>query len=820
MKKKDMIKVMALPASAYIAFAASGAIVQAAEVETNPEDIAIPVETAVASTEATDTTTEATDTTTEATDAKTEATDAKTEATDAKTEATETAQAKEEGASVAKATSESQDKVEEKVDYREQFHFSNEANWSNDPNGLVFYNGEWHLFFQYNPTSVNHGPMNWGHATSKDLVHWTEHEIPEVFKADAYKGEGTRRHFSGSIVHDVNNTSGFFNNEENGGLVAIWTVSGRPGNSRSGFGSQRQAIAYSLDGFNWIEPDLNIDRVLIDSEGNARDLTDGEKDYFKNVVLAENAVQRRTDSSQSGEVKYESDDPLADGAFRDPKVFWHKESNQWIMAVAGGPLRFYSSKDLKNWKAEAMQPEITTECPELYYLPIQGTNEHKYVLSEGGRWYQIGDFKEVDGKLTFVPENGADGTPARFEMNYAPDAYAAQSFYNAEGGRVIMIQWMSNWSYAGNTSKTELGLGEGVLGGKHNGQFTLPAELYLVNTPYGLRMAQKPVEEFDSMKNAEFEFKDITLDSSSNPLKDLNSQQFQMEIEFTPEKGTNEVVLELLKNSKYETTLRYNVQTQTLSVDRSNSMSADKAPADHKQNGTWWKFLAEYSAPVPMKDGKVKLHIFVDNYSIEVYGNDYTSVLTMLVFPEKDATSMNLYATGTPLKANVSFATMDSYRNANVDMRDLSSRLEELKTMTVENKGFTKDTYDLFTKTYNDAVKAIFSPDSTQNSINTALAALNKAYKGLALDLVIPEQPEAKPGDKPAGTPADQAKAEEAAKEEAKPMSTVITTTTKAKTSPQTGVEGSATFMSQLVGAAGMVIGLGVLKKRRSKGKK
>lgn len=653
----------------------------------------------------------------------------------------------------AKAETPAVDKEQEEEAYREQYHFSNEKGWSNDPNGMVYYNGEWHLFFQYYPDGVNHGSMNWGHATSKDLVHWTEHEIPEVFKAST--DHGMRFHFSGSAVVDKDNTSGFFKDGQ-GGLVAVWTLAGMPEGASWGgdFGFQRQCIAYSTDGYNWVAPDLGIERVVLNSDGTTRQLNDKEKDFFKNVVLAEGSL-RTVIHNADGTTTLVNEDPLTNGDFRDPKVFWHKESSQWMMAVAGGPLRFYSSKDLIHWNPEAMQDDIITECPELYYLPVEGTDEYKYVLSEGGRWYQIGDFKEVDGVWTFVPDtmNGPTGdVPLRLNMNYAPDAYAAQSFYK-EDGRVVMVQWMSNWSYADNStirqpdgSKVTLEGIRKMLGEKHNGQFTLMADLSVVRTPEGLRLKQTPVAEYDQMKNLEVK-DDIVLDDKSNPLEGIHSQQFQFEIEFAPEKGTEKVVLEVLKNKDYQTTIWYDVNTGILHVDRSKSMAAEQAPADHMQNGTWFKFLEDYTAPVAMTNGKIKLKVFVDNYSVEVYAGNDTIVLTELVFPYKDADLLNLYAVGTPVNATYSFATMDSYRKDNTDMRNLSGTLADAKDQLERGQGnYTDESFKALQDAYKAAFAAAFNPDSTQDSINLANYALTNALTNLRANAdkpitVTPEKP-------------------------------------------------------------------------------
>lgn len=654
----------------------------------------------------------------------------------------------------AKAETPAVDKEQEEEAYREQYHFSNEKGWSNDPNGMVYYNGEWHLFFQYYPDGVNHGPMSWGHAVSKDLVHWAELDIPDTFNAALFPSEdGTRRHFSGSAVYDKDNTSGFFKDGQ-GGLVAVWTVAGRPA-GMSGGGSQRQAIAYSTDGIHWVEPDLGYDRVYVDRDGNIHELTEKQKDYYKNVVLSEYNVPLAVRDAEGNIIGTTSQDPLNNSAFRDPKVFWHEDSKQWIMAVAGGPLRFYSSPDLKTWTAQAMQDDIITECPELYYLPVEGTDEYKYVLSEGGRWYQIGDFKEVDGVWTFVPDtmNGPTGdVPLRLNMNYAPDAYAAQSFYK-EDGRVVMVQWMSNWSYADNStirqpdgSKVTLEGIRKMLGEKHNGQFTLMADLSVVRTPEGLRLKQTPVAEYDQMKNLEVK-DDIVLDDKSNPLEGIHSQQFQFEIEFAPEKGTEKVVLEVLKNKDYQTTIWYDVNTGILHVDRSKSMAAEQAPADHMQNGTWFKFLEDYTAPVAMTNGKIKLKVFVDNYSVEVYAGNDTIVLTELVFPYKDADLLNLYAVGTPVNATYSFATMDSYRKDNTDMRNLSGTLADAKDQLERGQGnYTDESFKALQDAYKAAFAAAFNPDSTQNSINLANYALTNALTNLRANAdkpitVTPEKP-------------------------------------------------------------------------------
>lgn len=185
-------------------------------------------------------------------------------------------------------------------EYRPQYHYSPKFNWCNDPNGMVCFNGEWHLFYQYSENGkYPSGKKSWGHAVSKDLLHWRE--LAPAISPDRY-GEI----YSGSAIIDANNTSGFFSRTaEKQGIIGVYTVNGPSG-------VQEQCVAYSLD--------------------NGRTFTkyhDGAP-----VITA-------------------ADDPLRDRDFRDPKVFWIENSREWIMVLAGGPLRIYSSKNLKDWKIES-----------------------------------------------------------------------------------------------------------------------------------------------------------------------------------------------------------------------------------------------------------------------------------------------------------------------------------------------------------------------------------------------------------------------------------------------------------------------------------
>ncbi len=231
-----------------------------------------------------------------------------------------------------------------KEELRPQVHFTTRRGWNNDPNGMVYYEGEYHLYYQHNPYEINWGNMTWGHAVSTDLVHWEE--LPIVIEPDEL---GTI--FSGSAVIDYNNTSGFKKGSENP-LVAIYTAD-------MWDSKQHQCIAYSLD----------KGRTFTKYEGNP-------------VIPA----QRRFGS----------------GHERDPKVFWYEPDKHWVLVLHDAlTYSIYNSKNLKEWEYQSSVDAGFWECPELFELAVDGNkNNKKWVLYGVMGTYLLGDF---DGKK-FTPE--------------------------------------------------------------------------------------------------------------------------------------------------------------------------------------------------------------------------------------------------------------------------------------------------------------------------------------------------------------------------------------------------------------------------------
>ena len=355
--------------------------------------------------------------------------------------------------------------------YRPRFHFTPAKGWMNDPNGMVFLNGQYHLFFQHYPDGTVWGPMHWGHATSSDLVQWNEQPI-------ALYPDSIGMIFSGSAVLDKNNTSGL----GRGGivpLVAIYTQHNMPGEKAGRTDFQNQSIAYSLDeGKTWTK-------------------------YAGNPVL-------KTPNLKD---------------FRDPKVIWHEPTQKWIMSLAvADHVELYSSPNLINWRKES---EIgknlfahggVWECPDLLHFNLNGKTIWVLLVSmnpggpNGGSatQYVVGDF---DGH-TFKPYT----TDIKW-MDYGPDNYAGVTFSNV-GDRNILIGWMSNWNYA-NVVPTE----------KWRSAMTVPRELSLIKQSSNANsneflLVSSPVKE---LKNA---FAEIGSTENFIPnridLKDMKATDFEI----------------------------------------------------------------------------------------------------------------------------------------------------------------------------------------------------------------------------------------------------------------------------------------------------
>jgi sucrose-6-phosphate hydrolase SacC (GH32 family) len=273
--------------------------------------------------------------------------------------------------------------------YRPQFHFTAAKNWLNDPNGMVFYDGEYHLFFQHNPGGIQSGNLSWGHAVSRDMLHWTQ-------LSHAIRPDERGPIWSGSAVVDVGNTAGLQSGKEPP-IVCFYTVAG--GTS-----------------------DISKDQPFTQSIAVSNDRGRTFEKYAKNPVLGQ----------------------IVNGN-RDPKVLWHAPSKQWVMAlyIDGDRYALFGSPDLKKWTklCDVVVPG-SGECPDFFELPIDGNlSKTKWVFWGANGRYLLGSF---DGKV-FTPEAGP------FDSHFGRNRYAAQTFSDIPktDGRRIQIAWMQGGDYPG-----------------------------------------------------------------------------------------------------------------------------------------------------------------------------------------------------------------------------------------------------------------------------------------------------------------------------------------------------------------------------------
>ena len=624
--------------------------------------------------------------------------------------------------------------------FRPQYHFTPEKNWMNDPNGLVYYEGEYHLFYQYNPFGNKWGHMSWGHAVSLDLVHW-KHLPLALPEADGLMI------FSGSAVIDWHNSSGF-GKAGQPPMVAIYT-----GCRADSDGVQFECIAYSNDkGRTWTK-------------------------YSGNPVI-----------------------DLKSKDFRDPKVQWYEPTKNWIMTVslsAEHKVCFYGSPNLKDWTLlSKFGPAGATggvwECPDLFELPVQGTQEKRWVLAvninpgsiaggSGGQYFvgqfdgkqftpdagsvlkptpefvpagqviadfegkdygdwkttgeafgpgpaqgRLGDQNPVDGYLGHGLVNsfyhgdattgtltspaieitkpflnfligggsqketrmdllvdgkvvrtasGSDGerlawsswdvreflnhratlqivdnatggwghinvdqitlaaapahaaSEAALWFDYGPDYYAAVSWSDVpkSDGRRLWIGWMNNWQY-----------GQDVPTSPWRSAMSIPREVGLRKTAEGIRLVQKPAREMESLRDQHFQFKGGSLAEANAWLakNHIAGQQLEIVVEFESQDAGMEGI-KVLQGEKEATVIGVNRDRGQVFLDRSQSGIVNFHP----------KFSGVYDAPLTRRDGKVKLHIFVDAGSVEAFANDGERAFTSLVFPAADSRNVEFFGT-------------------------------------------------------------------------------------------------------------------------------------------------------------------------------
>lgn len=492
--------------------------------------------------------------------------------------------------------------------YRPSYHFTPLYGWMNDPNGMVYKDGEYHLYFQYNPYGSKWGNMHWGHAVSRDLIHW-EHLDPAIAR------DPVGHIFSGSSVVDKKNTAGFGKDA----IIAIYT-------NNSVNHDEVQCIAYSND--------------------NGRTFTK----YEGNPVLT-------------------PFDGLKD--FRDPKVFWYEKDKCWFMIVsADKETRFYKSKNLKKWdyvsafgKGLGQQP-CQYECPDFFQLPVNGDEKNKkWVMTMNinpGCWfggsateYFVGDF---DGKNFTCP----DANEVKW-LDWGKDHYATVTFSNT-GKRVLAITWMSNWQYANLTpfkqNRGANGLPRELKLYEKNGKYYISEDV----APEALALRKSTKELGSQTVEGEKAFAGATSGMEG---------AFEIEADVTAD-ANGIAGIELYNNKRERTLIYIDMKEGKVVMDRTESGLTDfgKQSVPHDIELAWDKqraaegkqpariensinykndFALATWAPLSLcQEGKKTFHldIFADKSSIELFVDGGRIAMTNLVFPVAPYENVKLYSKG------------------------------------------------------------------------------------------------------------------------------------------------------------------------------
>ncbi len=477
-------------------------------------------------------------------------------------------------------------------EFRPQYHFSPEEKWMNDPNGMVYYEGEYHLFYQYYPDSTVWGPMHWGHAISTNLVEW-EH-LPIALYPDSLGYI-----FSGSAVIDWNNTSGF-GEDGKPPMVAIFTHHEPLGEQMDKIDFQYQSIAFSNDkGRTWTK-------------------------YEGNPVIANPGIRD----------------------FRDPKVIWDHDSEQWILVLAADDhVKFYGSQNLidwthlSDWGREYGTHAGVWECPDLFPMTVENSDEIKWVLIQsinpggpnGGSaaQYFVGNF---DGKNFVLDEEFREHVTDEKAvwLDYGTDNYAGVTWSDipAEDGRRIFIGWMSNWLYA-----------QVVPTQKWRSAMTLPRVLTLHHEKEGYRLRTLPADELKSLEIETSNIPPGDLSDTYTVQTDPATNLYKLELTFKkPESGLIEI--RFSNNADEYLSVGYSLAGKQYFIDRTFA-----GQSDFKE-----EFADYHTAHIAYDHENVDMILYLDHSSIELFADQGRTTMTDIFFPNELFSKIQIIADHNPVE--------------------------------------------------------------------------------------------------------------------------------------------------------------------------
>lgn len=478
--------------------------------------------------------------------------------------------------------------------WRPAAHLTADKNWLNDPNGLVYHNGTYHAFYQYNPRGNSWGNMSWGHSTSTDLVHWEQQAV-------AMEASPQEEIFSGSIVMDKNNASGL-GSAQNPPMVALYT-SAYGKNGALPQGAQAQSVAFSLDnGSTW-------------------------QKYKGNPVL--NLAPTNNN-------------------FRDPKITWYEPGRYWVMTTVVADaqvVKMFKSTDLLHWDFLSDFSGVGAqgglwEVPELVQMDVEGSTAKKWVMllsinpggiaGGSGMQYFVGEF---DG-TRFTAENAAPADAPLTEsqwLDHGADYYAANSISGAPGGKPVLLGWMGNWDYAQHVPTTPW-----------RGSMAIPRQLTLVRGEKRLELrsaiATQALNTMADSSGGEVKSKNLTVGPDAQDLGadfSARTQLIDLEMDLT---SAREAGILLRRSADGSASLRisYNKEKRTVKVDRSKAGTSNFSE----------KFSPYHEVALPSSgsDSKVHLRILLDSSSVEVFAQDGAAVISDIFFPDWDNTGSSVFS--------------------------------------------------------------------------------------------------------------------------------------------------------------------------------
>ena len=474
--------------------------------------------------------------------------------------------------------------------WRPVAHLTAEKNWLNDPNGLIYHDGTYHAFYQYNPRGNSWGNMSWGHSTSQDLIHWEQQPV-------AMEASPEEEIFSGCMVMDKNNASGL-GSAENPPLVALYT-SAYGKNGALPKGVQAQSVAFSLDhGTTW-------------------------QKYHGNPVL--NLAP-------------------ANNNFRDPKITWYEPGRYWVMTTVVADARvvkMFKSTDLLRWDFLSDFSGVGAqgglwEVPELIHMDVADSTARKWVMllsinpggiaGGSGMQYFVGEF---DG-THFTAENAAAPDAPLNEsqwLDHGSDYYAANSISGAPGDKPVLLGWMGNWDYAQDVPTTPW-----------RGSMAIPRELTLVKGKkrLELRSAVASVARETLERSGDVKSKNLTIGSSATDLgQDFQgrTQLIELDMDLTSAREAG-ILLRQSSGSGSGLRISYFKETGTLRVDRSKAGTSNFSE----------KFSPYHEVALPSPGSKVHLTILLDSSSVEVFAGAGEAVVSDTFFPDWGNTGTSAFS--------------------------------------------------------------------------------------------------------------------------------------------------------------------------------